>query len=236
MFFRMISVARFWPLLVLAALAGLAYALGLQHYLSFAVFGRQQSALRDFVASHPVQAPAAYITLYAAVVALSIPGAVVLSVGAGVLFGTAAGSAYAVVGACAGAVMVFLAARYALAGFLEKRAGLLLDRVRPGLQRDGFSYLLALRLLPIVPFWLVNLAPAFAGMRLAPYAAATALGVIPATIVFVSLGSSFGDALSAGQRPDLSVIFQPSVLLPLVGLAVLALLPIGWRRWKQAHA
>jgi len=157
-------------------------------------------------------------------------------VAGGVLFGLAAGSIYAVLGAWLGAILVFLAARYALGELLERRAGKLLDRVRPGLQRDGFSYLLALRLLPIVPFWLMNLAPALAGMRLAPYAAATLLGIVPATIVFVSLGAGFGDALSAGQQPDLSIVFRPAVLLPLLGLAVLALLPIGVRQWRRAHA
>jgi len=229
-------IFHFWPALLLVALAGLAYALGLQHVLSFQSLGRWQAILREFVAANPMVAPAAYVTTYAAVVALSIPGGVVLSVAGGVLFGLAAGSAYAIVGASVGAILVFLAARYAFGDLLERRAGALLDRVRPGLQRDGFSYLLALRLLPIVPFWLVNLAPAFAGMRLAPYAAATLLGIGPATIVFVSLGAGFGDTLSAGQQPDLSIIFRPSVLLPLLGLAALALLPVGWRRWKQAHA
>ncbi len=229
-------ILHFWPALLLLAFAGLAYALGLQHFLSFHSLGRQQATLRGLVAANPVIAPAAYMAAYAAAVALSIPGGVVLSVAGGVLFGLVAGSAYAIVGAWLGANLVFLAARYALGNLLERRAGPLLARVRPGLQRDGFSYLLALRLLPIVPFWLVNLAPALAGMRLAPYAAATLLGIGPATIVFVSLGAGFGDALSAGQQPDLSVIFRPSVLLPLLGLAVLALLPVGWRRWKQAHA
>ncbi len=229
-------ILHLWPVLLLMASAGLAYAFGLQHLLSFQAVGQQQATLHALVAANPALAPAAYIMSYAAVVALSIPGGVVLSVAGGVLFGLAAGSIYAVLGAWLGAILVFLAARYALGELLERRAGKLLDRVRPGLQRDGFSYLLALRLLPIVPFWLMNLAPALAGMRLAPYAAATLLGIVPATIVFVSLGAGFGDALSAGQQPDLSIVFRPAVLLPLLGLAVLALLPIGVRQWRRAHA
>ncbi len=229
-------ILHFWPALLLVASAGLAIAFGWQHVLSFEALGRQQATLRGFVAADPVAAPVAYMIVYAAAVALSIPGGVVLSVAGGVLFGLAAGAVYAIVGAWLGAILVFLAARYAIGDLLERRAGKLLDRVRPGLQRDGFSYLLALRLLPIVPFWLMNLAPALAGMRLAPYAAATLLGIAPATTVFVSLGAGLGDALSAGRTPDLSIIVQPSVLLPLLGLAVLALLPVGWRRWKRADA
>ncbi len=229
-------IVHLWPALLLVALATLAYAFGLQHLLSFDGLGRQQATLRALVAANPVAAPAAYVAIYAAAVALSIPGGVVLSVAGGVLFGLVAGSVYAIAGAWLGANLVFLAARYALGDLFERRAGALLDRVRPGLRRDGFSYLLALRLLPIVPFWLVNLAPALAGMRLAPYATATLLGIGPATIVFVSLGAGFGDALSTGRQPDLSIVFRPSVLLPLLGLAVLALLPVGWRRWRRAHA
>ncbi|WP_376100159.1 TVP38/TMEM64 family protein [Roseomonas sp. CCTCC AB2023176] len=135
-------------------------------------------------------------------------------------------------GATTGAVLVFLAARYALADWLEARFGRLLSRIRPGLQRDGFSYLLALRLLPLLPFWLVNLAPALMGMRLRTFAAATAIGIIPGSFVFASVGAGIGGILADGRRPDLSVILQPSVLLPLLGLALLALAPVAYRHWK----
>ena len=229
-------VKRLWPVVLLMALAGGFYAFGLQRYLSFEALGRQQVVLRRFIAAQPVAAPLVYMLAYAAVVALSLPVSALMSVAAGVLFGLVAGTAYAVLGAGLGAVGVFLLARYVLGDVLGRRAGGLLDRVRPGLERDGFSYLLALRLLPIVPFWLVNLAPAFAGMRLAPYTLATLLGIIPVVIVFVSLGAGFGDALAAGHRPDLMILFTPHVILPLAGLSALSLLPVGWRVWKARRA
>jgi uncharacterized membrane protein YdjX (TVP38/TMEM64 family) len=177
------------------------------------------------------------MALYTAMVTLSIPGGAPMSVAGGALFGPLPGSVYAVTGAEAGAVALFLLARTVAGDFLRRRAGGLLERVRPGLQQSGFSYLLALRLLPIVPFWLTNLAAPLAGMRLAPYAAATLLGVIPATVVFVSLGAGLGNALAAGQRPpDLGVVFAPRVLLSMLALAVLPLIPVGWRRWRARDA
>jgi uncharacterized membrane protein YdjX (TVP38/TMEM64 family) len=227
---------RFGPVLLLVALAAVVWTSDLLHYATFATLGRQQAALQAFVAAQPVAAPLAFTALYAAMVTLSIPGGAPMSVAAGILFGVVPGSVYAVTGAEAGAVAVFLLARTVAGDFLRRRAGGLLDRVRPGLQQNGFSYLLALRLLPIVPFWLTNLAAPLAGMRLTPYAAATLLGIIPATVVFVSLGAGLGDALAAGQRPDLGIVFTPRVLLPILALAALALVPVGWRRWRTRNA
>ena len=139
------------------------------------------------------------------------------------------------VAATLGACLLFLAARYALAETLARRAGPLIGQVRTGLQRDGFWYLLSLRLLPVVPFWLLNLAPALAGMRLAPYAAATFLGIIPGTAVFAGIGAGLGQVFEAGGRPDLSIIFSPGILLPLLGLAALSLAGAWWRGRSRAH-
>ena len=139
-------------------------------------------------------------------------------------------------GSTLGAVALFLAVRYHLADAIAARGGGFLDAIRPRLQRDGFSYLLAIRLVPAFPFWLVNLAAALSGMRLLPYAAATVIGIMPATFVYASIGAGIGDVLAAGGRPDLTVIFSPRILGPLIGLAVLSLLPVAWRRWKRSDA
>jgi uncharacterized membrane protein YdjX (TVP38/TMEM64 family) len=152
-----------------------------------------------------------------------------MTLAGGLLFGAWGGTALAVVGATIGACLLFLAARGALAPLVAGRAAGLLDRVRPGLERDGFFYLLTLRLIPVVPFWLANLAPALVGMRFGAYAGATALGIIPGTAVFAGIGAGVGDILAAGGRPDLSVILSPPILLPLLGLAALSLLGAWWR-------
>ena len=232
----MAMLKRFWPVITILGVLGALYAAGLQHELTFANFSRRLGDLHRFTEAEPVLAPLAYIATYAALVALCIPTGSLLSVSGGVLFGVVPGTAYAVLAATLGATLVFMIARTVLADLVAHRAGALLDRVRPGLQRDGFSYLLAMRLLPVVPFWLLNLAPALAGMRLAPFVIATALGIIPATAVYVSLGAGFGEALAAGQRPDLSVIFSARILLPLLALAALSLVPVGWRHWQQRRA
>jgi uncharacterized membrane protein YdjX (TVP38/TMEM64 family) len=165
-----------------------------------------------------------------------VPEAAVLTVAAGLLFGNVLGGMLAVVGSTAGAVALFLAVRYHLADAIAARGGRFLDRVRTGLERDGFSYLLAVRLVPAFPFWLVNLAAALSGMRLLPYAAATLIGILPATFVFTSIGAGVGAVLAAGGRPDLGIIFAPRILGPLVALAALSLLPVVWRRCKRSDA
>ena len=220
---------RLWPIGLILLVLGIAWAAGLPRLLSFEALAANRAALTAFVAARPVLAGAAYLLAYIAVVAFSLPGGAVMTLAGGFLFGPFLGAAAAVVGATVGACLLFLAARHALAEPLARRAGPLLGRVRDGLQREGFWYLLSLRLLPVVPFWLVNLAPALAGMPLAPYAAATFLGIIPGTAVFAGIGAGLGQVFDAGGRPDLSVILSPGILLPLAGLAALSLLGAWWR-------
>jgi uncharacterized membrane protein YdjX (TVP38/TMEM64 family) len=232
----MASFKRALPLIVIAALLALAFAVGVPDLLTWEALAARQAALLALVRAHPAASALGYLAVYALGVAISLPGAVVLTVAGGLLFGAWIGAALAVCGASVGAVLVFLAARGALAPWLTSRAGPFLDRVRPGLEAHGFSYVLALRLIPVVPFWLVNLAAAVVGMRLLPYAAATFIGIIPATTVFAFVGAGVGTVLMRGERPDLSVILSAPVLLPLLALAALSLLPVGWRAWKGRDA
>jgi uncharacterized membrane protein YdjX (TVP38/TMEM64 family) len=232
----MASLKRTLPLIAIVVLLAAALAFGAPELLTWDKLAEQQAALLALVAQRPLAAALGYVAVYALCVAVSLPGAVVITVAGGLLFGTPAGAALAVCGASIGAVLVFLAARGALAPLLAARAGPFLERVRPGLERDGFSYVLALRLVPVVPFWLVNLAPALVGMRLLPYAAATFIGIIPATTVFAAIGAGIGAVLARGERPDLSVILSAPVLLPLLALAALSLLPVAWRALKGRDA
>jgi uncharacterized membrane protein YdjX (TVP38/TMEM64 family) len=227
------TMRRLWPLALLLAALGAAWRLGLASELSWESLGRHQAALRAYVGAHPVLSPALYIGLYAAAVAVSLPVGALMTAAGGLFFGPWLGGAAAVAGATLGAASLFLIVRYALAGMVERKAGALIARVRPRLERDGFSYLLAMRLLPIVPFWLTNLAPALTGMRLAPYVLATLIGIAPATFVFAGIGAGLADVLAAGRRPDLSAAFAPGVLLPLAGLAALSLAPVAWRALRR---
>ncbi len=231
----MTILRRFWPLLPIAAALVLFVALGLSHQLSWAALARREAALQALVDGHPVSAAIGFTLLYASLTALAVPESAVVTVAGGLLFGTILGAACAVVGATSGAVLLFLAARSTLRPLLARRARPFLERVGPALEQDGFNALLALRLLPVLPFWLLNIAPALVGMRLAPYTAATFLGIIPGTVVFASIGAGLGGTLAHGEPPHLGVVLSPAILGPLAALAALALLPIALRRLRRRN-
>jgi uncharacterized membrane protein YdjX (TVP38/TMEM64 family) len=232
----MSSLRRFWPLGLLIVAIVAAWASGLPQQITWASLARNEASLGAWVASHPVVAPAVYVAIYAVTVALSLPESAVLTVAGGLLFGTLPGGLLAVLGSTMGALALFIAVRYHLADAIAARGGRFLERLRAGLEHDGFSYLLAIRIIPAFPFWLVNLAAPLSGMRLVPYAAATLIGILPATFIYASIGRGIGAVLAMGGKPDLGVIFQPQILGPLIGLGVLSLLPVAWRHWKGSDA
>jgi uncharacterized membrane protein YdjX (TVP38/TMEM64 family) len=223
---------RWLPLALLIVALAVVYATGLHRHLSLTTLKSHRDALQSFVAAHPLAAPLAYMLVYAAAIALSVPGGLFLTLAGGFLFGTWLGAGWAVLGATAGAVAVFLIARTAIGSSLRRRAGPWLQKLEAGFRADAFHYLLVLRLIPLLPFWLVNLVPALLGVPVRTFALATLLGIIPATLVFASVGNGLGAILDRGQEPDLGLILEPPVLLPLLGLAALALLPVLYRRWR----
>lgn len=227
---------RALPLILLIAGLLAFFAFGLQRYLSFDALRAHRGALLAFVAAHGVLAAAAFMAIYALAVAFSVPGGAIMTLAGGFLFGAWLGTAYVVIAATIGAVGLFLAARSAGADVLRARAGPWIERLRQGFRDNAFSYLLFLRLLPVFPFWLVNLVPAFAGMPLRSYALATLIGIVPGTLVYASLGSGLGKVFDAGEIPDLGIIFRPEILLPLAGLAVLSLAPAVYKAWRGRAA
>ena len=227
---------RFLPILLLGAGLVVFFALGLHRYASFSTLAEQRTALLDWVARLGPLAPVVFIGAYIAVVAFSLPGATILTLAGGFVFGTLWGGIYAVTGATIGAIAVFLAARTAFGDALRARAGSAIDRMEGGFRRNALSYLLVLRLIPIFPFFLVNLVPALLGVALPTYVAATFFGIMPGTFVYASVGAGLGAVFDAGGEPDLGVIFSAPVLLPLIGLAVLALAPVAYRRFQARRA
>ena len=231
------AVLRFLPLIALAGGLAAFFAFGLQRYVTFEALAHHREALLQWVARHPVSAPIAYTAVYVLAVAFSVPGGALLTLTGGFLFGVIGGTACALIGATIGATAVFLAARTAFGDLLRAKAGSALQRMEEGFRRDAFSYLLALRLVPVFPFFLVNLVPAFLGVRLRTYVAATAIGIIPATFVFASVGNGLGAVFDAGDKPDvLGLLLTAPVLLPILGLAALALIPVVYRRLKGRPA
>jgi uncharacterized membrane protein YdjX (TVP38/TMEM64 family) len=230
------GLVRFLPLLVLLAGFIAFFALRLDRYVSFDALREHRGTLLDWVGAHRLSAALVFIALYAAAIATSIPGGLVLSVAGGFLFGTWLGAVYIVIGATAGATALFLAARSALRDPLAARAGPYLKKMEEGFREDAFHYLLVLRLIPLFPFWLVNLVPALLGVPLRVYVAATVIGIIPGTVVFSSVGNGLGAIFDQGGTPDAGILLRFEVLGPLLGLAALALLPVAYKKLRARRA
>lgn len=228
------SFKRLLPLLILVAGLILFLALDLQRYISFDTLSEYRETLIGWVADHALLAGLIYMVVYAVVIAFSLPGGAVMTITGGFLFGIWIGTALTVVGATIGATAVFLAARTGLGDPLRARAGPALRKMEAGFQENAMSYLLFLRLIPLFPFWLVNLVPAFLGVKLRTYVIGTFFGIAPGSFVYASVGNGLGTILERGERPDLGLIFNPEILLPLIGLAVLAMLPVIYKKVKRA--
>ncbi len=224
---------RFAPLAVIAAGLAAAVALGWTDYLSLGELRARREDLLAWVEANPVLSVAAFAGLYCLVVAFSIPGAQIMTLAGGFLFGAIVGTAATVTGATAGAIVIFLAARSAFGDVLRRRAGSAVARFEQGVREHAFSYIVTLRLLPIFPFWLVNIGLALVDVPLRTFALATLLGVIPGTFVYSALGSGLGSIFDRNEAPNLSIIFEPQILLPLIGLALLSLLPVVVRRFRR---
>jgi uncharacterized membrane protein YdjX (TVP38/TMEM64 family) len=228
---RPVAAHRFVPLGILILAGALFVAFGGHRYLSFAALAENREWLCELVAQAGAKGVIAFILCYAGLVALSVPGAALLTIAGGYMFGPWLGTAYVVIGATAGATVVFLAARAGLAGLIA-RAGPFVGRLENGFRRNGLNYLLVLRLIPIFPFWLVNLVAGAVGLRLWVYVFGTFIGIIPVTFIYASLGNGLGTLVEEGRPPDLAILYRPSVFLPILGLAALALLPVIYQRWR----
>lgn len=220
------------PLIVLVAIIAAFFGLELNQYLSFEALRDNREELIQWSQANQMMAVGGFIFIYAVVVALSLPGATWMTLAGGFVFGTIQGTLLVVSAATLGAVLIFIVARYCLADFFKSKAGKAADKMEQGFKSNALSYLLFLRLVPLFPFWLVNLVPAFLGVPLRTFAIGTFFGIIPGTAVFCSVGNGLGAVFDAGGVPDLKIIFQPEILGPILGLAILSLIPIVYKRVK----
>jgi uncharacterized membrane protein YdjX (TVP38/TMEM64 family) len=225
------SLRRLIPLGLLFLAAVVFVLSGGRHYLTFAALAEHRVLMTELVARGGALAAIGFMLAYAGLTALSVPGAMLMTLAAGFLFGPWLGAIYALIGATLGASVVFLAARAGLSS-LADHAGPRIHRLKTGFRENAFSYLLCLRLVPIFPFWLVNLVAGASGMPLSVYFGATFFGMIPGAFVYAGIGNGVGDLIESGQHPDHYAIFRPAILLPLIGLALLALLPVAYKRWN----
>ncbi|MDA0962315.1 MAG: TVP38/TMEM64 family protein [Proteobacteria bacterium] len=222
------GLTRHLPLAVILTAAVLG-AILLGDTLSFETLRDNREALLAYRDAHFLTLALAFVAAYVVIVALSLPGAAVASVTGGFLFGLSTGTALNVVSATAGAAMIFLAARWGLGRTLSAR----LDasegnarRLMDGLRQNEISVLFLLRLVPAVPFFVANLLPALVGVRFVTFVWTTALGIVPGALVFTWIGVGLGEVFDRGGDPDLSLLWEPQVIGPILGLCLLAALPI----------
>ncbi len=226
------SFVRVLPAIVIVAGLGLALSQGWHKYLSYETLRDNREWLLGQVESQGLLTALAFIGAYTVAAAFSIPGGLFLTIGGGFLFGTFLGGTYVLVGATLGATILFLAARTALGDMLRAKAGPAVQKMEAGFRENELNYLLVLRFIPLFPFWLVNLVPAFLGVSLRNYVIGTFFGIIPGTFVYTSVGNGLGAIFDAGETPDLGIIFKPQILLPIIGLIVLSLVPVVYKKMK----
>ncbi|MDR7126304.1 VTT domain-containing protein [Pseudotabrizicola sp. 4114] len=223
------------PILAIAAVAVLGAFL-LRDQFSFDALARHRESLLAFRDGNFALASLVFVAAYVMIVAFSLPGATIATLTGGFLFGLFPGVFYNVGAATVGAVAIFLAAR---AGFgadvaarIAERGGAV-ARLQQGLRDNEWSALLIMRLVPVVPFFIANLLPAFVGASLMRFAVTTFFGIIPGGLVFTSVGAGLGEVFARGETPDLSIIFAPHVIGPILGLAALSALPVLIKRFKK---
>lgn len=229
--------SRLIPVLVIGAALAAFFALGLHRYFTLDTLRDNREALQSWVEASPVRAVAIFIAVYAAAVAISFPGASILTIFGGYLFGLAVGVPAIVTAATIGASIIFLASKTALGDFLHDRAGGFVKKMEQGFHEDELNYMFVLRLVPVFPFWAINIAAGLLGVSLRNFLIGTFFGIIPGTFVYASIGNAAGAAFDTGEDVTLSgILFKPETLLPIVGLALLALLPVILKRFNKQAA
>ncbi len=236
--------ARLWPLGVLAAGLLALYLAGFGDYLTLGFIVREHEGLAAFVTGHLALAILTYVAIYTAAVAVSFPGASLITIVGGYLFGAALGTTLTVVAATAGATVIYLAARSSLGLFLREKVSHFAGRFAKGFEDNAFTYLFLLRLVPLFPFWLINIVPALFDVKVRTYVVATGLGIIPGTLAYVLLGDGLGDTIGRLEARDpgcaaagtcdigIGLLLTPGPLIAMAALCVVALIPIVVKRLR----
>ena len=215
--------------IIMVALAALLGAFFLRDYLSFQALQENREALISFRDANYLLAVVLFIAVYIVIVAFSLPGAAIATLTGGFLFATFPGALYNVLGATIGATAIFTAARIGfgdkLADKMETGSGLV-KKIKDGIDENQWSVLFLIRLVPAVPFFVANLVPALVDVPYRRFVISTFFGIIPGSVVYTSVGAGLGEVFERGETPNLGIIFEPHILLPILGLCALAALPI----------
>ena len=229
------AFGRWWPVAVLLLAVGLLFLFGPDNATLFEALRTHREDMLSLVAEYAVIAELAYAVIYAVAIAFSIPGGAMMTIIGGFLFGPLRTTLYVVFAATLGATALFVVARGAVGDRLRSRAGPWMAKMEAGFQDNAMSYLLVLRLVPLFPFFVVNLVPAFLGVSVRTYVLATFFGIIPGTFVFALAGSGLGSALEASADFSVAAVLTPDIIAALVGLAGLALVPVLYKKFRGRH-
>ena len=232
------GIARRLPLIAILIVAGIG-AFTLRDTLTFEALRDNREALLAFRDANYALTVLLFMLSYVLIVAFSLPGATIATLTGGFLFATFPGALFNVTAATIGATLIFLAARWGLgerlAAKMETGEGTV-KRIKDGIDENQWSMLFLIRLVPAVPFFVANLVPALVGVPLNRFVISTFLGIIPGGVVYTSVGAGLGQVFERGETPNLGIIFEPQILLPLLGLCLLALLPILIKALRRGKA
>jgi len=224
---------RLVPLMLVIIAIVLVFYFKLNTYLSFEAIKTHKTLLLAWINLHYGLSVFFFMLVYIAVVALSIPGAVFLTLTAGFLFGIVFSAIYVVISATIGATCIFLIVQFSLGQWLAEKNGTWVVRMQKGFQENALQYLLFLRLVPLFPFPVVNVVPGILNIKKSTFVIGTFFGIMPGSFVYAMLGNGLGYAFSTGKSPNLSIIFEPAIFWPLIGLAALSLIPIAYKRLRR---
>jgi len=227
------SFKQLIPIGIILLIMGAIYLLVTLDVIDIQIIKKQHVAIKAAVLRHRVLSPILFILVYIFIVALSLPIGSFLTMFGGYLFSTISATIYVIIGATTGATIIFLASRYALSSFFRKKAGGFIEKLQKGFQENSVSYLLFLRIVPLFPFWALNISLAFLNVSLLNFAWTCFVGIIPGTFVYVSAGSGLGEALAMGGKVDAAAIFNWKLRLALIGIALLILVPVIYKKFKK---
>lgn len=229
---------KWGALAVIGGLLVVGYWMGIFEHFGLSSFIKHRQALGDYVEANFILAAFGFILLYASLVAISFPGASFLTIASGFFFGGILGGSFAVIGATIGAVIIFIIAKTSFGDFLKQKAGPFVSKMVEGFKKDSFQYLLTLRLVPVFPFWVLNIVPALLDMKVKPYALATFLGIIPGTFTYAYIGTGMdsiiadvaekqpGCAQAGNCKLDFGSLVTPEILIAITMLGVISILPL----------
>ncbi len=220
---------KLWPIYLIAAGLIAAWQFGLFKFLSLDTLRDQQETLQAFVSENYALAIVTYVAIYAAATLFMLPGALWITIAGGFMFGLVGGTPATIVGATLGASLLFLAAKTSIGTALRERAGPFMKKMEAGFNQNPFSYMFALRLLPVVPFPVANIAPALLGAKYREYLITTAVGIIPGVIAYTWLGAGLGATFAAGEEPNLAIIAK-NMVPALAALGVVSLIPVAYKK------